>query len=203
MKTLNSPVALRAEKGLGLPVGTVFRRQDVADKLPAVDRVLSQALKAGTVRKARQGLYYVPKQTPFGEAPPSQERLVGKFLEDQHFLLFNPSCYNALGLGTTQLYNTTVVYNHKRHGKFTLAGFNFDFRDKPRFPSAKQVTKEYLLVDLLNNLDELAEDPAEVMERVQRKLASFDQQRLEKSLKKYGSAKTRRYMAQLETDSHA
>lgn len=188
---------------LGLRSGTVFRRRDLASALPAVDRALSDALKAGTVRKARQGLYYVPKKTPFGEAPPSQERLVSKFLEDRDFLLFNPAYYNTLGLGLTQLYNTTVVYNRKRHGKFTLAGLNFDFRDKPRFPKAKQVTREYLLVDLLNNLDELAEDPADVMSKLQHKLGTFDQQRLQQNLKDYGSAKARRYMAQLGSESHA
>ncbi len=115
-------------------------------------------MKAGTVRKAAQGLYYVPRRTPFGDAPPSEEALVEKFLDDRHFLMFNPSCDNALGLGTTQLYSKTVVYNHKRHGTFALAGFEFDFRDKPRFPSRKQVNREYLLVDMLNNLTDLAED---------------------------------------------
>lgn len=101
--------------------GKVFRRKDLADQLPSVDRELALAVKAGTVRKAAQGLYYVPRRTPFGDVPPSEEALVEKFLDDHHFLMFNPSCYNALGLGTTQLYSKTVVYNHKRHGKFTLA----------------------------------------------------------------------------------
>lgn len=197
MRTTNSTLSTRLAQRFGLPAGAVFRRRDVADNRPAVDRELSQAVKAGVVRKARQGLYYVPKQTPFGEAPPSQEQLVGKFLEDQHFLLFNPSCYNALGLGLTQLYNTTIVYNHKRHGKFKLAGFDFEFRDKPRFPKAKQVTKEYLLVDLLNNLETLAEDPASVMKTLKGKLDSFDQSRLDKSLELYGSAKAKRYLSEL------
>lgn len=203
MKTRTSADFPRSDKGFGLRAGTVFRRRDLAPSLPAVDRALSDALKAGTVRKARQGLYYVPKKTPFGEAPPSQERLVSKFLEDRDFLLFNPAYYNTLGLGMTQLYNTTVVYNRKRHGKFTLAGLTFDFRDKPRFPKAKQVTREYLLVDLLNNLDELAEDPADVMNKLQSKLDTFDQQRLQQNMNDYGSAKARRYMAQLESERHA
>jgi hypothetical protein len=102
--------------------GKVFRRKDLADQLPSVDRELALAVKAGTARKAAQGLYYVPRRTPFGDVPqPREEALVEKFLDDRQFLMFNPSCYNALGLGTTQLYDKTVVYNHKRHGKFTLA----------------------------------------------------------------------------------
>ena len=34
-------------------------------------------------------------------------------------------------VGTTQLYDKTVVYNHKRHGSFSLGGRKFDFRVKP------------------------------------------------------------------------
>lgn len=183
--------------------GKVFRRKDLVDLLPSVDRDLGLAVKAGTVRKAAQGLYYVPRKTPFGDAPPSEEALVEKFLDDRHFLMFNPSCYNALGLGTTQLYNKTVVYNHKRHGKFDLAGFEFDFRDKPRFPSRKQVTREYLLVDMLNNLTDLAEDPETVLSNVRRKLDTFDAGRLEKMLADYGSASTRRVFRQLKSGAHA
>ncbi len=183
--------------------GKVFRRKDLADQLPSVDRELGLAVKAGTVRKAAQGLYYVPRKTPFGDVPPSEEALVEKFLDDRHFLMFNPSCYNALGLGTTQLYSKTVVYNHKRHGKFALAGFEFDFRDKPRFPSRKQVNREYLLVDMLNNLTDLAEDPDTVLSNVRRKLDTFDASRLEKMLADYGSARTRRVLRQLKSGVHA
>ena len=39
------------------------------------------------------------------------------FLRDKDFLVFSPSAYNTLGLGTTQLYNRTLVYNHKPTGR--------------------------------------------------------------------------------------
>src|SRR6266567_8389334 len=45
-----------------------------------------------------------------------------------------PNAYNSLGVGTTQLYDKTVVYNHKRHGPVSLGGRVFDFRVKPSFP---------------------------------------------------------------------
>lgn len=183
--------------------GKVFRRRDLADQIPSVDRELALAVKAGAVCKAARGLYYVPRKTPFGDAPPSEAALVEKFLDDRHFLMFNPSCYNALSLGTTQLYSKTVVYNHKRHGKFALAGFEFDFRDKPRFPSLKQVNREYLLVDMLNNLADLAEDPETVLSNVRRKLDTFDAGRLEKMLADYGSARMRRVFRQLKSGVHA
>ena len=179
--------------------GKVFRRKELTNELSGVDRELALAVKTGAVCKAARGLYYVPRKTPFGDVPPSEEALIEKFLDDRHFLMFNPSCYNALGLGTTQLYSKTVVYNHKRHGKFALAGFEFDFRDKPRFPSRKQVNREYLLVDMLNNLSDLAEDTETVLSNVRRKLDTFDAGRLEKMLADYGSAKTRRVFRQLKS----
>ncbi|MEI9899953.1 MAG: hypothetical protein WDN31_07155 [Hyphomicrobium sp.] len=52
------------------------------------------------------------------------------------FLLTAPNAYNSLGVGTTQLYDMTVVYNHKRHGAFTLGSRRFDFRVKPAFPKS-------------------------------------------------------------------
>jgi hypothetical protein len=186
----------RLGKVTRLHAGKVFRRKDLAGSLPSVDRELGRALKAGLVRRVAQGLYYVPRQTPFGEAPPSEEELVRSFLDDDHFLLFNPSVYNSLGLGTTQLYRRNVVYNHKRHGVFTLAGFEFDFRDKPRFPARDRVSREYLLVDMLNNLDQLAEDPDALLAAVRRKLDTFDAAQLESALREYGSARTRRLFCQ-------
>ena len=57
-------------------------------------------------------------------------------------------------VGTTQLYDKTVVYNHKRHGNFSLGGRKFDFRVKPSLP--RTLSREFLLVDLVNNLDWLS-----------------------------------------------
>lgn len=182
--------------------GQVFRRKDLAAQHPSIDRELGRYVLEGKVCKAAQGLYYVPKKTPFGESPPAEGALVAKFLEDDRFLLFNPSSYNSLGLGTTQLYNTTVVYNHKRHGKFKLAGLEFDFREKPSFPTARQVNREFLLVDMLNNLDHLAEDSQAVLKAVQAKLNSFDSLLLQKAIKAYGSARTRRFFNDWAVAAH-
>jgi hypothetical protein len=192
MQAAPTPDQLRFQKSFNLSAGKVFRRKDLADKHPSVDRELGRFVRSGLVCKAAQGLYYVPKTTPFGQAPPDDEALVAKFLDDKRFLIFNPSSYNTLGLGTTQLYNTTVVYNHKRHGKFMLAGFEFDFREKPHFPSADQVTREFLLVDMLNNLAHLAEDTDTVLKAVQAKLGSFDTSRLQQAIDDYASVRTRR-----------
>src|SRR3984885_11827298 len=152
--------------------GQVYRREDVAKWSNAVDRHLKQLVSDGTLTKLRGGLYLYPKATVFGKAPAEDDKLVGTFLKDDRFLLASPNSYNSLGVGTTQLYNKTVVYNHKRHGDFVLGGRKFAFRVKPSFP--KKLTKEFLLVDLVNNLDQLAEAKAEVLERVRERAASYD-----------------------------
>ena len=173
-----------------LQAGRVYRREDLARLSNSVDRHLSQLVSTGTLKKLAQGLYYAPKQSSFGPLPPTDEQVVKGFLRDNEFLVFSPSSYNMVGLGTTQLYNNTLVYNHKRHGVFKLGNRQFHFRVKPRFP--KKLTPEFLYVDLLNNLDELAEDRDSVLSQARTKLLSFNQSLLLKTLDSYGSMATRK-----------
>ncbi len=175
-----------------LRAGKVYRREDLAPYSTSVDRELQQLVAAGRLTKAAQGLYYAPRKSVFGDAPPAEEFLLAAFLKDKEFLSFNPSVYNSLRLGTTQLYNKVIVYNHKRHGVFKLDHRNYDFRLKHRFPKPSQVTTEYLLVDMLNNLSELAEDEEMVLERAQKKLNQFDAKKLSKALADFGSVATKK-----------
>jgi hypothetical protein len=85
------------------------------------------------------------------------------------------------------------VYNHKRHGDFQLGGRKFAFRVKPSFP--KSLTKEFLLVDLVNNVDQLAESKQEVLARVTEKAASCDFRRLERASRNYGNVQTKKFFA--------
>jgi len=192
-----------------LRAGKVYRREDLASYSTSVDRELQQLVAAGRLTKAAQGLYYAPRKSVFGDAPPAESEMLAVFLKDKNFLSFNPSVYNSLRLGTTQLYNKAIVYNHKRHGKFRLGNREYDFRVKHRFPLPNQVSSEYLLVDMLNNFDELAEDEEHVFAIARRKLSQFDAKKLQKALQDYGSAATRRMLkswlnelatAQAETD---
>ncbi|OYW93226.1 MAG: hypothetical protein B7Z13_07875 [Caulobacterales bacterium 32-67-6] len=119
--------------------------------------------------------------------------MVATFLKGGPFLLASPNAYNALEVGTTQLHNKTVVYNHKRHGKFALGGRTYDFRMKPAFP--KKLTREFLLVDLVNNLDQLGESAEEVLERVKARLAASDRTRVKKAAQTYGSERAKKFFA--------
>jgi len=192
MKTLNS---LKSH----LKPGQVYRRADLEQWSKAVDRHLRQLLDDGTLEKLSQGVYHYPKQSTFGETPPEDEKLVRTFLKDDRFLLTSPNAYNALGVGTTQLYNERVVYNHKRHGRFKLGGRTFNFRMKPFFPKA--LSAEFLLVDLVNNLDTLAEDRHAVMDKVKKKALSMDQKKLRHAAKEYAGARTRKFFDNVLNDS--
>jgi hypothetical protein len=190
--TRSTPVLRSATAYLAneLQAGRVYRREDLARLSKAVDRHLQELVSAGTLKKLAQGLYYAPKQSSFGPLPPTDEQVVRGFLRDNEFLVFSPSSYNTVGLGTTQLYNSTLVYNHKRHGVFKLGNRQFHFRVKPRFP--KKLTPEFLYVDLLNNLDDLAEDRDAVLSQARTKLLSFNQSLLLKALNSYGNMATRK-----------
>ncbi len=178
--------------------GQVYRRADFTQWSSAVDRQLQRLRKEGSLIKLRGGLYYCPRETTFGTVPADDKTLVKAFLKDSKFLLTSPNAYNTLGVGTTQLYNATVVYNHKRHGRFNLGGRVFYFRMKLRFPSS--LTTEFLLVDLVNNLRKVAEDHDKVLDLVKKKAASMDLNALSRAVHRYGGVAAKKFFAVTPAD---
>ena len=178
-----------------LQKGRVYRRSELALLSNAVDRHLSELVSEGFLRKVAPGTYYYPKESVFGKVPAEETQLVSSFLKEDDFLLTTPNAYNALGVGTTQLYNKLVVHNHKRHGVFKLGNHNFHFLRKSRFP--KVATPEFLLVDLLNNLDQLAEDKDQVLYRALKKATDLDATKLATAAKRYGTIKTKKQLQSL------
>ena len=172
--------------------GGVYRRSDLEYYSSAIDRHLGMLTKDGSLLKLSQGLYYAPKSSKFGLVPPDDDVLVKSFLKDSNFLMVKPNFYNALGLGFTQLYNTTWVYNHKRKGEFKLNGKTFEFKIKSSFPN--QLTNEFLLVDLLNNLDALAEDQNKTIRNLPNKIRNFNAVELMIVTQKYGSGNTKKLL---------
>lgn len=178
-----------------LVAGTLYRRSELEQFSTSVDRHIHQLVNDGTLKKVGPGLYLRPEKSKWGESPVDDKSLVTSFLKDDRFLLFSYNSYNGLGLGSTQLYNNTVVYNHKRHGKFKLGNRTYDFRIKPNFP--EEFTKENLLVDMLNNLSELAEDEEKILLNIRKKLSSFNRRELKNSAKLYGKVKTKKLVKEL------
>lgn len=170
--------------------GEVYRRSDLEYYSTAIDRQLAQLIKGGQLVKLNQGLYYAPMQSKFGVVPPDDHLLVERFLKDEDFLLISPNAFNTLGLGLTQLYNTMWVYNHKRNGEFLLNGKTFEFKIKNAFP--QKVDREYLLVELLNNLESLAEDKTQIVDKLTKNVLRFNMDALIKATQQYGNGTAKR-----------
>jgi len=171
--------------------GRVYRRQELALYSPSLSRDLAGLLSEKKVTKAAAGLYYRPKMTSVGPAPASSEELVRAFLNDDDFLFTSFNEYNLLGLGLTQLYNKQLVYNRKRYGDFVLDGRRFTFRRPRNFP--KQLSKEFLFVDLLNNRDELSGDKNEIEKLVELNCTQLKKDDLDLAAKHYGKVATRKF----------
>lgn len=178
-----------------LTQGKVYRRNDLTKWSKSVDRHLEGLTRDGTLQKLSQGLYYFPQESVFGKTPPNEKELVRSFLKDDRFLFTSPNAYNSLGVGTTQLYNQRTVYNHKRHGEFKLGNKRFDFRVKPYFP--EEETEEFLMVDLANNLETLAEDKSEVLKNIASKVSRMDVKKLKTAVLEYGNLKAKKILLPL------
>ena len=172
--------------------GHVYRRDMLLSYSKAVDRDLETLVKEGLLRKLAAGLYYKPAMSDLGMLPPKDDNLVSCFLRDKHFLLYSWNQFNSLGVGLTQLYNRVVVLNRKRHGVFKLGNKEFDFRRSNKgFPN--KVTPEFLLVELLNHLTELAEDTSLVKQNIFNNLVRFDKGKLLRLARVYGKISTKKF----------
>lgn len=179
-----------------LEPGKIYRRDALLPFSSAIDRDLATLTHKGMLEKMSGGIYYKPKFSRLGKLPPNDQELVASFLDGDKFLLYSWSQYNSLGLGLTQLYNKLVVYNFKRHGLFRLGNKTYDFRRPNRgFPTS--FTAEFLLVDLLNNLEELAEDTNFVRAQIKNNLYKFDQNKVKDYAINYGKVATKRFFKEL------
>jgi hypothetical protein len=175
-----------------MKAGFVYRREDLLSFSSNLDRDLNTLVEANKLKKPATGLYYKPKHSRFGLLPPTDEALVKGFL-DKPFLMYSWNDYNKLGLGLTQLYNQVVVYNSERHEDKRLGNRVFSFkRPSNGFPT--KLTKEFLLLDLLNNAKYLTEDVSQLQLKVAKNLDQFDKVQLMKLSVKYGKVATRKYL---------
>lgn len=177
--------------------GRVYRTRE----LRSLSNNLSLDLKKLVTEKrlilAAPGLYYRPKQSRFGPLPAEQKELIRAFLGEDNYLALSLSDYNPLGLGLTQMYNEVVVYNRRRHGRFELDGRSYSFRVRPDFPLV--LSKEFLLVDVLNNRSELAEETAQLEKLIEKRAKEFDLTTLRAHSQRYGKVATRKFFERLGT----
>ena len=175
--------------------GRVYRRKELNEYSNSVDRELAKLSFKGVVKKLSAGLYVKPEQSRFGKLPPDDKELVRAFLNNKQFLLMSFNYYTSLGLGLTQLYNEILVYNRRRHGQIKLGSKKFVFKNIPEFP--KKPSREFLLIDMLNNLKSLGEDSSKILKRLKKKKDSFDMKKTSLMAKRYGKLKTKKIIKEL------
>lgn len=190
MKTLKRDNVLSHMKS-----GVVYRRVGLLPYSNNLDRDLNTLVNQNKLKRPAPGLYYKPKSSRFGLLPPSDEALVKAFLK-KPFLMYSWNDYNTLGLGLTQLYNQVVVYNTERHEEVTLGNRKFAFK-RPNNGFPAQFTREFLLVDLLNNAKYLTEDVNGLESTIKTKLGEFDHTLLLQLAEQHGKVYTRKLIAAL------
>ena len=190
MKTLTRDNVLSHMKS-----GVVYRRVGLLPYSNNLDRDLNTLVNQNKLKRPAPGLYYKPKTSRFGLLPPSDEALVKAFLK-KPFLMYSWNDYNTLGLGLTQLYNQVVVYNTERHEELTLGNRKFAFK-RPNNGFPAKLTREFLLVDLLNNAKYLTEDVNCLESKIKTKLGEFEHTLLLQLAEHYGKVYTRKLIAAL------
>lgn len=166
-------------------------------------RDLKRLLDKRLLKKVGPGLYLCPNKSRFGDLPATELQLVREFLKTDNFLMFSTNLYNTLGLGLTQLKNELVVYNHKRHETVLLSAREFHFK-RPNNSFPNKLTKEFLLLDLMNNLKSVGEPETALKEKVAHSVYSgeFDKELLLSLVNKYGKVGTRKFFNQLNFDNN-
>lgn len=169
----------------------------------SLGRDLKRLLDEGLLKKVGPGLYLYPNKSRFGALPATDQQLVSEFLKTDDFLMFSINQYNALGLGLTQLKNETVVYNNKRHCTVRLSGREFHFK-RPNNSFPDDLTKEFLLLDLMNNLKSVGEYEKDLKEKVVYSVYSgeFNMNLLLSLVGKYGKVGTKKFFNNLNFDNN-
>src|SRR5688500_1422314 len=116
-----------------LTPGRVYRTRELARWSANAPRLAKRLVREGALRPLAHGLFVHPKKGRFGEVPPTDDELMRSFLDDTPFVFTGPDRWNALGLGSTSLFATALVYITKRSGTFELNGRRFALR-RVQFP---------------------------------------------------------------------
>jgi hypothetical protein len=173
-----------------LEQGRVYRTKELARWDKNAPRLAKRLVSEGALVPLAQGLFACPKQGRFGRVPPADTEIMRAFLEDSPFVFTGPERWNALGLGSTAVFASTLVYNTKRSGLFELGGRRFELR-RVAFPPAP--SPEWFVVDLFENAERVGASPdamAKTLVRVMRR-GGLDARRLGEMADRFGKLSTR------------
>ena len=187
--------------GRRMELGEIYRRAELVGYSRCLDRDLRVLVEAGELWKLWRGTYYRPEYCASGRVPPDYHKMLRAFLRSDDFLIVSPSMYNSLRVGTTQLYNIWLIYNHKRSGRIKVLGQSYHFFTSRRFPRKPDLPFHY--VDLINNLRMLEEDHDSVRRHVARHAFEIGVDRMQHTARTYGKPDTIRFFEQLQQGTRA
>lgn len=130
-----------------------------------------------------------PRPNRFGEVLLSDEAPYRGFLDGAQFVFTGTERWNALGLGTTAVFATSLVCNTKRSGRFSVGGREFLLR---RVASAETPSPEWFAVDIFENAEQTAVAPEDLAGALEAALRErrFDRAPLASMSMRYGSRRT-------------
>lgn len=169
--------------------GRVYRTRELAQWSANAPRLAQRLVRNGQLVQLAHGLFAAPRHSRFGEVPPTDEALLRAFLDGEPFVFTGPELWNALGLGTTAVFATPLVYNTKRSGRFTFGGRTFLLR-RVAFPEAPP--PEWFIVDLFENAEQAAAAREDLQGALKVALhaGKFDRDQLASMATRYGSRST-------------
>lgn len=149
--------------------GELFTFADFADLPPAgVATALSRLNASGKIRKARKGVYYVPRKTVLGEVPVDPVALMRKIAPEKSYLT-GLAASNALGLTTQVPARTTLALEGKRPTR--ISGVEFSKRNGTDRKGL--APKEAALLEVLREIGHASDlAPAETADRLSRVVAA-------------------------------
>ena len=169
--------------------GRVYRTRELGQWSANAPRLAQRLVRDGQLVQLAHGLFAAPKRSRFGEVPPTDEALLRAFLGGEPFVFTGPERWNALGLGTTAVFATPLVYNTKRSGRFTFGGRQFLLR-RVAFPETP--SPEWYVVDLFENAEQAAASREELQGALAAALRAgkFHRHQLASMATRYGSRRT-------------
>ncbi len=172
-----------------LEPGRVYRTRDFSPWAKNSPRLAKRLEQEGVLVRLRNGLFFHPRTSRFGAVPPADDEILNRFLDGSPYVVTGTERWNALGLGTTAAFASSLVYNQKRSGRFTLAGKVFDLR-RVSFP--EHPPKEWYVVDLFENADRAGASRTDLARALGSALrrGAFDARRLRRMAAEFGSRST-------------
>lgn len=185
-----------------LKPGAVYRTRDLTAWGANPPRLAKRLVRDGVLVLLARGLFAVPQKSRFGTVPPTDDELMRAFLDGGTFVFTGPEKWNALGLGSTAVFATPLVYNTKRSGSFTFGGRSFQLR-RVAFPEAPP--PEWFVVDLFENADRAGRSRTELAAALTRALrrGDFDRRRLGAMTKRFATKATATLVERALAESRA